>query len=134
MLGLGNQLLFIHGVSLTRSQEHNSSVRMLYRDPITTSILTEMHLFARLFCGNSYRDVGYASFVSVFLGISPNRIGTPTSLPWGIALFGATRHPTQIYLALQGLTLLPVETLRADSVLLSYGVRSTQVVGLLLIG
>lgn len=51
----------------------------------------------------------------------------------GIALFGATRHPTQIYLALQGLTLLPVETLRADSVLLPYGVRFTQVVGLLLI-
>jgi prolipoprotein diacylglyceryltransferase len=28
---------------------------------------------------------------------SGNAFGSPTSLPWGIELWGATRHPTQIY-------------------------------------
>jgi prolipoprotein diacylglyceryltransferase len=76
-------------------------------------------------------------------------------------LFGATRHPTQLYLALaalltmgvlwlmarhqpqrgtftvaylglQGMTLLLIEALRADSLLLPAGVRAGQVFGLAL--
>jgi phosphatidylglycerol:prolipoprotein diacylglycerol transferase len=91
--------------------------------------------------------------------LSGEAFGAPTDLPWGIALFGATRHPTQLYLALaallsagvlwrmarhqpqpgtltaaylglQGMTLLLVEALRADSLLLPAGVRAGQVFGL----
>jgi phosphatidylglycerol:prolipoprotein diacylglycerol transferase len=95
----------------------------------------------------------------VGLLLSGEAFGAPTALPWGIPLFGASRHPTQIYLALaallsygmiwavacrpgqpgmlfatylglQGLTLMLVEPLRTDSLLLPYGVRVAQVVGL----
>lgn len=95
----------------------------------------------------------------VGLLLSGEAFGLPAALPWAIELFGASRHPTQIYLALaallsvvvlhmlsrrarmsgalfaaylglQGLTLLLLEPLRADSLLLPFGVRSAQVVGL----
>jgi len=91
--------------------------------------------------------------------LSGEAFGIPTTLPWGVALFGATRHPTQIYLVLaallsfaalhllgrrpapagtlfaaylllQGLMLVLLEPLRADSLLLPYGVRAAQVAGL----
>jgi phosphatidylglycerol---prolipoprotein diacylglyceryl transferase len=91
--------------------------------------------------------------------LSGEAFGIPTTLPWGISLFGATRHPTQLYLAVaavagyalfwrlarrpsvagalfaiylgwQGLILLLLEPLRADSLLLPGGVRAAQVVGL----
>jgi phosphatidylglycerol:prolipoprotein diacylglycerol transferase len=94
--------------------------------------------------------------------LSGEAFGIPTALPWGISLFGAIRHPTQLYLALaalvsyvllwsvsrrspasgtlfaiylglQGLTFLLLEPLRADSLLLPYGVRAAQVVGLCLL-
>lgn len=84
-------------------------------------------------------------------------ICSPTAV--GVPLFGTSRHPTQLYLALaallgyaallwldrrpvppgalfiaylgvQGLTLLLLEPLRADSLLLPYGIRAAQVVGL----
>src|SRR5581483_1315187 len=90
---------------------------------------------------------------------SGEAFGLPTTLPWGVPLFGATRHPTQIYLALvallsliallnltrrplpigglwisylglQGLALLLLEALRADSLLLAGGIRVAQVFGL----
>jgi phosphatidylglycerol---prolipoprotein diacylglyceryl transferase len=96
---------------------------------------------------------------STGLLLSGEAFGMPMSLPWGIPLFGATRHPTQLYLALaalltlalllwlarrqvpvgglmvaylglQGITLLVVEALRADSLLLPGGIRAAQVVGL----
>lgn len=99
------------------------------------------------------------SLASVGLLLSGEAFGVPTSLPWGVPLFGTTRHPTQIYLALaalltlvalawlarrnpsvgtlmvvylalQGLTLLLVEALRADSLVLPGGIRVAQVVGL----
>ena len=84
--------------------------------------------------------------------------GSPTSLPWGIDLWGATRHPTQIYQALLAnfilwlllvkprLRQLPpgvlflqfialsagarlfVEAFRGDSVILFNGIRAAQVV------
>ncbi len=95
----------------------------------------------------------------VGLLLSGEAFGVPTTLPWAIPLFGAERHPTQLslalaallsaavlrararaerpagvlftaYLGLQGLTLLVLEPLRADSLLLPFGVRSAQVVGL----
>lgn len=95
----------------------------------------------------------------VGLLLSGEAFGLPTTLPWGIRLLGATRHPTQLYLAiaallsylalrllarrtlpggalfaaylgLQGLIFLLLEPLRADSLLLPYGVRAVQVVGL----
>ncbi len=96
---------------------------------------------------------------SLGLLLSGEAFGKPTSLPWGITLFGANRHPTQIYLALtallgygllvwlarhkpragilfvayvgfQGLTMLLLEPLRGDSLLLPYGIRAAQVLGL----
>ncbi|HET9224261.1 MAG TPA: prolipoprotein diacylglyceryl transferase family protein [Roseiflexaceae bacterium] len=99
---------------------------------------------------------------SVGLLLSGEAFGVPTSLPWGIPLFGATRHPTQLYFALaallsfgvlqrvasrrprrgtltaaylglQGMTLLLVEALRSDSLLLPAGVRAGQVFGLALV-
>lgn len=99
---------------------------------------------------------------SLGLLLSGEAFGMPTTLPWGIPLFGTLRHPTQIYFALaaganlgilywlaskpvpagtlmagylglQGLTLLLVEALRADSLLLPGGTRAAQVVGLALI-
>lgn len=102
------------------------------------------------------------ALASIGLLLSGEAFGVPTDLPWGIALFGATRHPTQLYLALaallslgvlwrvarhqpqrgtltaaylglQGMTLLLVEALRADSLLLPAGVRAGQVFGLALV-
>ncbi len=99
---------------------------------------------------------------SIGLLFSGEAFGIPTRLPWGIALFGTTRHPAQIYyalaallslgallrvarrhppngtlmasyLGLQGLTLLLVEALRADSLQLPHGIRAAQVVGLALL-
>lgn len=96
-----------------------------------------------------------------FMGLlfSGEAFGLPTTLPWGVPLFGATRHPTQIYLSLamllslivlwrltqrvipvgglwiaymglQGLIMLLLEALRADSLLLPGGIRVAQVFGL----
>ena len=91
--------------------------------------------------------------------LSGEALGVATDLPWGITMFGAVRHPTQIYyalaavvtwvvlhrlsqrnmavgmiaicyLGLHGLTLLLIESLRADSLLLPGGVRATQLFGL----
>jgi phosphatidylglycerol---prolipoprotein diacylglyceryl transferase len=102
------------------------------------------------------------ALASVGLLLSGEAFGVPTDLPWGISLFGATRHPTQLYLALaallslgvlrrvanlrlprgtltaaylglQGMTVLLVEALRADSLLLPAGVRAGQVFGLTLV-
>jgi phosphatidylglycerol:prolipoprotein diacylglycerol transferase len=102
------------------------------------------------------------ALASIGLLLSGEAFGVPTDLPWGISLFGATRHPTQLYLALaallsfgllrrvtnrrpphgtltaaylglQGMTLLLVEALRADSLLLPAGVRAGQVFGLALV-
>jgi len=102
------------------------------------------------------------ALASIGVLLSGEACGVPTDLPWGIPLFGATRHPTQLYFALaallslgvlrlvagrrplrgtltaaylglQGLTLLLVEALRADSLLLPAGVRAGQVFGLALV-
>jgi phosphatidylglycerol:prolipoprotein diacylglycerol transferase len=99
---------------------------------------------------------------SVGLLLSGEAFGMPTSLPWGVPLFGAVRHPTQIYFALaalgsllllwrlsqrplplgalwmsylglQGLTSLLIEALRADSLVLPGGIRAAQVFGLALL-
>jgi prolipoprotein diacylglyceryltransferase len=102
------------------------------------------------------------TIASVGLLLSGEAFGVPTSLPWGVPLFGAVRHPTQIYFALaalssllvvwrlsrrtlpegalavvylglQGLMLLLIEALRADSLLLPGGIRAAQVFGLALL-
>jgi phosphatidylglycerol---prolipoprotein diacylglyceryl transferase len=102
------------------------------------------------------------AIASLGLLLSGEAFGVPTELPWGLPLFGAVRHPTQLYyalaalvtwiglrlldrvarpvgtlfiayLGLHGLTLLLVEPFRADSLLLPGGVRVAQVVGLVLI-
>ena len=102
------------------------------------------------------------ALASIGLLLSGEAFGLPTSLPWGISLFGTIRHPTQIYFALaavlimialrwlarqtlpisalgvaylglNGLALLLVETLRADSLVLPGGVRVNQVFGLALL-
>jgi phosphatidylglycerol:prolipoprotein diacylglycerol transferase len=102
------------------------------------------------------------AIASVGLLLSGEAFGVPTSLPWGVVLFGAVRHPTQIYFALaalssllvlwrlsqrplavgalvvvylglQGLTSLLLEALRADSLLLPGGIRAAQVFGLALL-
>jgi phosphatidylglycerol:prolipoprotein diacylglycerol transferase len=102
------------------------------------------------------------ALASIGLLLSGEAFGMPTSLPWGVVLFGAVRHPTQIYLALaalssllvlwrlsrralpegalamvylglQGLILLLIEALRADSLLLPGGIRAAQVFGLALL-
>jgi phosphatidylglycerol:prolipoprotein diacylglycerol transferase len=102
------------------------------------------------------------ALASIGLLLSGEAFGVLTDLPWGVSLFGATRHPTQLYLALaallsagvlwrvarhqplrgtltaaylglQGMTLLLVEALRADSLLLPAGVRAGQVFGLALV-
>jgi len=99
------------------------------------------------------------ALASVGLLLSGEASGLPTSLPWGVSLFGTTRHPTQIYfalaallilgaltwlarrellagalaaayLALNGLALLLIEALRADSLVLPGGIRVAQVFGL----
>jgi phosphatidylglycerol:prolipoprotein diacylglycerol transferase len=92
--------------------------------------------------------------------LSGNVLGRPTDLPWGIDLFGAVRHPTQLYyliaslvcfgvllhfrrqrprpgwlstayIGIQGLAWLLIEPLRADSLIVLDGVRVTQALGLL---
>jgi phosphatidylglycerol:prolipoprotein diacylglycerol transferase len=102
------------------------------------------------------------AIASAGLLFSGEAFGLPTNLPWGISLLGATRHPTQLYFALaallsfgllrlvasrhplrgtlmaaylglQGMTLLLVEALRAESLLLAAGVRASQVFGLMLV-
>jgi phosphatidylglycerol---prolipoprotein diacylglyceryl transferase len=102
------------------------------------------------------------ALASIGLLLSGEAFGVPTNLPWGVPLFGAIRHPTQIYLALaalislglllwlarrplpigglmaaylglQGLALLLIEALRADSLLLPGGIRAAQVFGLALV-
>jgi phosphatidylglycerol---prolipoprotein diacylglyceryl transferase len=99
---------------------------------------------------------------SVGLLLSGEAFGMPTSLPWGVPLFGAVRHPTQMYFALaalgsllllwrlsqrplplgalwvsylglQGLSSLLIEALRADSLVLPGGIRAAQVFGLALL-
>ena len=99
------------------------------------------------------------ALASIGLLFSGEASGLPTSLPWGVSLFGTTRHPTQIYFALaallilgalawlargqlpagalaaaylglNGLGLLVIEALRADSLLLPGGIRVAQVFGL----
>ena len=102
------------------------------------------------------------ALADIELLLSGEAFGVPTDLPWGVPLFGATRHPTQIYLALaalvslavlwwlarrplpigglmavylglHGLALLLIEALRADSLVLPGGVRVNQVFGLALL-
>ncbi len=99
------------------------------------------------------------ALASVGLLFSGEASGLPTTLPWGVMLFGTTRHPTQIYFAvaallilgaqtwlagrqlpacalaaaylgLNGLGLLLIEALRADSLLLPGGIRVAQAFGL----
>ena len=101
------------------------------------------------------------ALASVGLLFSGEAFGLPTSLPWGVPLFGTIRHPTQLYLALaalislgilvwlarrsppigalviaymglNGLALLLIEALRADSLVLPGGIRIAQVFGLAL--
>ena len=102
------------------------------------------------------------ALASIGLLLSGEAFGAPTGLPWSVSLFGAARHPTQIYLALaalgslgalwslarrplppgtlmagylglQGLTLLLIEPLRGDSLVFPGGVRAAQVAGLALL-
>jgi phosphatidylglycerol:prolipoprotein diacylglycerol transferase len=99
---------------------------------------------------------------SIGLLLSGEAFGVPTTLLWGVPLFGTVRHPTQVYFALaallsllvlwrlarssppigalgaaylglNGLTLLLVEALRADSLILPGGLRVAQLFGLGLI-
>jgi phosphatidylglycerol---prolipoprotein diacylglyceryl transferase len=48
------------------------------------------------------------ALASIGLLLSGEAFGVPTDLPWGIPLFGAMRHPTQLYLALAALLSLGV--------------------------
>jgi phosphatidylglycerol---prolipoprotein diacylglyceryl transferase len=102
------------------------------------------------------------ALASVGLLLGGEAFGVPTTLPWGVMLFGASRHPTQLYyafaalitfallvwmarqhlragmlaaafLGMHGLTLLLIEPLRADSLVFPGGIRATQVVGLALV-
>lgn len=89
--------------------------------------------------------------------------GAPTSLPWGIELWGAVRHPTQIYLIISSLIILIVilfskpssadrpgktfltflslssgsylflEAFRGDSKLIGFGIRSRQIINWLIL-
>lgn len=102
------------------------------------------------------------ALASVGLFLSGEAFGAPSNLPWAVTLFGAARHPTQLYfvvaallswwllewvarraprpgtlaalyLGLQGATMLALEALRADSLALAGGIRAAQVFGLLLL-
>jgi len=102
------------------------------------------------------------AIASVGLLLSGEAFGMPMTLPWGVVLFGAVRHPTQIYFALaalgsllllwrlsqrplpvgvlwvsylglQGLSSLLIEALRADSLVLPGGIRAAQLFGLALL-
>src|SRR6266545_6091080 len=44
------------------------------------------------------------ALASVGLLLSGEAFGVPTNLPWGVPLFGAVRHPTQLYFALAALS------------------------------
>ncbi len=99
----------------------------------------------------------FAVFVGVAHVLSGDAYGMPTSLPWGIELWGAKRHPTQFYevllttgvlawvgeqgrkargdgtlflstVGLLAAVRLFVEGFRGDSVTLSSGIRVAQVV------
>lgn len=89
--------------------------------------------------------------------------GAPTNLPWGIDLWGAVRHPTQIYLIISSLIILTVifiskpssadrpgkifltflsltsgsylflEAFRGDSNLIRFGIRSRQIISWLIL-
>lgn len=102
------------------------------------------------------------AIASAGLLLSGEAFGAPTSLPWAVSLFGTMRHPTQLYYAvaalcsfailhwlarkethvgalavygflLQGITMLLIEPLRGDSLVLLGGLRAAQVVGLALV-
>ena len=94
---------------------------------------------------------------------SGNAFGTETDLPWGIELWGMTRHPTQIYTMLAALVtlnllwppkentqsqagtsfltfiaftagyILFLEAFRGDSTLIFSGIRSMQVIALIVL-
>jgi prolipoprotein diacylglyceryltransferase len=55
---------------------------------------------------------------AVFLGlshwVSGSAFGAPTSLPWGVELWGTKRHPSQIYEILAALAILAILWLRFD--------------------
>jgi phosphatidylglycerol---prolipoprotein diacylglyceryl transferase len=99
------------------------------------------------------------ALASMGLLLSGEACGVPTTLPWGVPIFGTIRHPTQLYLALaalislgilarlarrslptgalamiylglNGITLLLIEALRADSLVFPGGIRAAQVFGL----
>jgi phosphatidylglycerol:prolipoprotein diacylglycerol transferase len=105
---------------------------------------------------------GFAVF-SVFLGLSHlasgNAFGAPSSVPWAIRLWGASRHPSQVYEILAGILVLTatlgvgpeplvpgltfllwvaltsssrlfLEAFRGDSVLIVGGLRAAQVLAL----
>ena len=56
---------------------------------------------------------GFAIFVGVAHLSSGDAFGAPTSVPWGVELWGATRHPTQVYeIALAVLVFLALWRLR----------------------
>ena len=101
-------------------------------------------------------------FAAVMIGLSLSHLaagtafGSPTNVPWGIELWNATRHPTQIYAliasllvfgliwfrkagaqvgstfllfcALTAATHLFLEAFRGDSILIFAGVRLTQII------
>lgn len=101
---------------------------------------------------------------SLGLLLSGEAYGAPTELAWGIELFGTKRHPTQLlllgaallsalylwwlarravpsgslfraWLGAQALSMLLIEALRGDSLLLPGGIRVNQLIGLgLLLG
>jgi phosphatidylglycerol---prolipoprotein diacylglyceryl transferase len=67
--------------------------------------------------GWSLGAVADAASPGIFLGYVVSMIGTllyglnygrPTTLPWGVSLFGETRHPTQIYLMVAALIIVAV--------------------------
>lgn len=94
--------------------------------------------------------------------LSGEAFGAPAELPWAVELFGAARHPTQLYyaaaallswaalrffaggragpgalaaaaLGLGGIAMLVVEPLRADAALITGGLRAGQLFGLALL-
>ncbi len=108
---------------------------------------------------------GLALF-SVFIGLTHlsngDAFGAPTSMPWAIELWGAQRHPSQVYeilaallillavqrlkfrshisgfvfvswMAMTALSRLLLEAFRGDSVIVLGGVRSAQLISLAII-
>ena len=109
---------------------------------------------------------GLAAF-AVFAGLadlsSGNAFGAPTSLPWAIELWGAARHPSQVYalllalavfvavrqlgiaptfpgflflawLAMTGASRLFLEAFRGDSVIVLGSLRAAQLISLIVLG